>query len=461
MANSAPFTAVDKPVRNSGATSLEGLWRRMLERLAEGVSEDITADDASQIVARLRPLELTSTDFRLEAPNQLVLVCVTDHYLPRLREAVAAVVGSRHVALELPSRNQGELFVDLPRRRLDHRAAYSELNSKYTFANFVVGASNQFAHAASKAVASQPGDHYNPLFIYGGVGLGKTHLANAIGHQIQEKQPALKIGYLSSKTFIDNLIGSLRHDRMGEFKQRFRRVDVLILDDVQLLAGRERTQEEFFHTFNTLYELRRQMVLTSDKVPKDIPDLEERLRNRFEWGLIADIQPPDVETRVAILEKKADLERIPLDHDVALFIAGHIDSNVRALEGSLTRLGAYASLHRLPITVDLAREVLQAGTARGRAIGFSDVVAAVCDHFSVRPGDVHSKKRSKNIAMPRQLAMYLCRRLLGASFPQVGEAFARDHSTVIHAVTVTERRLKEDAALRATVERLERTLRGQ
>ncbi len=438
--------------------SLEALWRRILERMAEEVS----ADELSHVVARLRPLDLTSTDFRLEAPNQLLLVCVTDNYLPQLREAVAAVIGSRHVALELPSRNQGELFPDLSRTRPDRRALYSELTAKYTFANFVVGASNQFAHAASKAVASQPGDHYNPLFIYGGVGLGKTHLVNAIGHEIQEKQPALKIGYLSSKTFIDNLIASLRNDRMGEFKQRFRRVDVLILDDVQLLAGRERTQEEFFHTFNTLHELRRQIVLTSDKVPKDIPDLEERLRNRFEWGLIADIQPPDVETRVAILEKKADLEGIPLDHEVALFIAGHIASNVRELEGSLTRLGAYASLHRRPITVDLVREVLQAVAAgRRRPVSFNDIFGVVCDHFSLRPDDLHSKRRSKNVAMPRQLAMYLCRRLLGASFPQLGQAFHRDHSTVIHAVTTTERRLKDDAALRATVECLERTLRGQ
>ncbi|TMA32993.1 MAG: chromosomal replication initiator protein DnaA, partial [Deltaproteobacteria bacterium] len=197
---------------------------------------------------------------------------------------------------------------------------------------------------------------------------------------------------------------------MGEFKQRFRRVDVLILDDVQLLAGRERTQEEFFHTFNTLHELRRQIVLTSDKVPKDIPDLEERLRNRFEWGLIADIQPPDVETRVAILEKKADLEGVPLDHDVALFIAGHIASNVRELEGSLTRLGAYASLRRLPITLDLAREVLQAASASAtKPIGFKDVFGAVCDHFSLRPDDLESRRRSKNVAGPRQLAMYLCR----------------------------------------------------
>jgi chromosomal replication initiator protein len=237
---------------------------------------------------------------------------------------------------------------------------------------------------------------------------------------------------------------------------------VLILDDVQLLAGRERTQEEFFHTFNTLYDHRKQIVLTSDKVPKDIPDLEERLRNRFEWGLIADIQSPDVETRVAILEKKAEAEGIPLDNEVALFLASHVASNVRELEGSLTRLGAYASLTRRTITVDFAREVLQTVLKPSQpTVTFEMIAGVVCDHFSLRPADLHSKRRSRNVAVPRQVAMYLCRRLLGnASFPHIGELFDRDHSTVIHATTVTERRIKEDSAFQATVERLERTIRG-
>src|SRR5581483_3816783 len=333
MADSALSTPVDKGVRNFADGSLESAWRRVLERLAEQTPRD----DLTQMIGRLRPLALTPTELRVEAPNRLVLVCITDNYLAELNGAVAAAIGSRHVKIEIPSRDQGELF-DVPRRRPDRRAhsLFQELNPKCTFSSFVVGASNQFAHAASKAVATQPGDHYNPLFIYGGVGLGKTHLVNAIGHQIAEKQGALRIGYLNSKTFIDELIAALRLDRMGEFKQRFRRIDVLMLDDVQFLAGRERTQEEFFHTFNTLYDLRRQIVLTSDKVPKDIPDLEERLQNRFEWGLIADIQPPDVETRVAILEKKAEAENIPLDHEVALFLAGHLASNVREMEGTLT-----------------------------------------------------------------------------------------------------------------------------
>jgi len=451
---------VDKRVRNSLASDLDRAWSRVLEHVTERISED----DLVQLIRPLRPVGITPSQFRLQAPNRLTLVCVTDTYMDVLRESVAAVVGPRQVLIDLPSRDQGELFPDPSRRRGERRARplYSSLISKYTFANFVVGASNQFAHAAGKAVATQPGDHYNPLFIYGGVGLGKTHLVNAIGHDILDRNPLARIAYLSSEAFMNELISSLRRDRMGEFKDRFRKVDVLILDDVQMLAGRERTQEEFFHTFNTLYDHRRQIVLTSDKVPKDIPELEERLRNRFEWGLIADIQPPDVETRVAIIEKKAEMEGIPITDEVALFLGSELASNVRELEGSLTRLGAWASVNRLPITIDLAREVLQTVLKPQRpAVSFEDIAAAVCDHFSLRPNDLRSKRRSKNVAVPRQLAMYLCRRLLNSSYPHIGELFGRDHSTVIHATTVTARRIKEDAAFQATVERLERTIRGQ
>ena len=447
-------------MRNLLASDLDRSWARVVERMTERVN----ADDLAQLIRPLRPVAVTPSQLRLEAPNRLTLVCITDNYLPVLRQCVADVLGTRQVLIDLPVRNQGELFPESQRRRGDRRskAFQSTLNAKYTFGSFVIGASNQFAHAASKAVATQPGDHYNPLFIYGGVGLGKTHLVNAIGHQIVERNSLARIAYLSSEAFMSELISSLRRDRMGEFKERFRKVDVLIVDDVQLLAGRERTQEEFFHTFNTLYDHRRQIVLTSDKVPKDIPDLEERLRNRFEWGLIADIQPPDVETRVAIIEKKAELEGIPITNEVALFLGSELASNVRELEGSLTRLGAYASLSRRPITVEFAREVLQTVLRPQRpTISYDDIAAIVCNHFSLRPNDLRSKRRSKNVAMPRQLAMYLCRNLMKVSFPHIGELFGRDHSTVIHANRVTERRIKEDAAFQATVEQLERTIRGQ
>src|SRR5437899_12236417 len=389
-------------------SSLERTWERVLERVAERV----TSEDLTQLIRPLRPVALTPTELRLEAPNKLSLLCVTDNYLGTLRDAISSVAGPRQVLIDLPVRDQGELFPDSARRRPDRRlrAVHATLNPKYTFANFVVGASNQFAHAASKAVATQPGDHYNPLFIYGGVGRGKTHLVNAIGHQILERQMLVRIAYLSSDAFMNDLIASLRRDRMSDFKERFRRVDVLILDDVQLLAGRERTQEEFFHTFNTLHELRRQIVLTSDKVPKDIPDLEERLRNRFEWGLIADIQPPDVETRVAILERKAELESIGLPRDVALFLGETIDTNIRELEGTLTRLAAHASLTGQPITLESTRELLATIVRRHRPpLSFETIIATVSDRFNLPITDLRSRRRSKHVAQPRQVAMYLCR----------------------------------------------------
>jgi chromosomal replication initiator protein len=449
---------VDKVVRNSLASNLERTWERVLECVAQRIKPDDL-----NLIRPLRLRALTSTEVRLEAPNKLALVCITESYLPALRDAVESVVGRRQVQIDLPRRDQGELFPrSVPRGSRRAKGTDTNLIPKYTFANFVVGASNQFAHAACRAVSTQPGDHYNPLFIYGGVGLGKTHLVNAVGHEVLRQRTGACIAYLSSEAFMTDLISSLRRDRMADFKDRFRRVDVLILDDVQLLAGRERTQEEFFHTFNTLYDQRRQIVLTSDKVPKDIPDLEERLRNRFEWGLIADIQPPDVETRVAIVEKKAELEGIPIDPEVAMFLATNVASNVRELEGSLTRIGAYASLRRRPITVDFARDVLQSVLRpQYSAITFDAIAGAVCDHFSLRPNDLRSKRRSKNVSVPRQLAMYLCRQMMSASFPQIGQMFGRDHSTVIHATTVTRRRIKDDPAFHAMVERIERSIRGQ
>jgi len=308
----------------------------------------------------------------------------------------------------------------------------------------------------------QPGHHYNPLFLYGGVGLGKTHLANAIGHETLESKPHARIAYLSADTFMSQLINALRRDRMDDFKAVFRRIDVLIIDDVQFLANRERTQEEFFHTFNALHETRKQIVLTSDKVPKDIAGLEERLRNRFEWGLIADIQPPDMETRVAILEKKAEIEGLNLPHDVALFLASQIDSNVRELEGSLTRLSAAASLSKTPISVESARIVLRDLLRDRRAMTIEAIQAAVCDHYQIRLGDILSQKRTRDIVMPRQVGMYLARKLTSASFPAIGERFGgRDHSTVIHAHDTIGRKLMDDAMLRAAVEQIERALQGR
>jgi len=433
-------------------------WRAILQRLAA----EVPPDDLVDLLRPLRPVRLTAAELRLEAPNPLVLSCVTEQYLALLRSAAVAVLGPRQVVVDIAVREQGELFPETLPRRVDDaaRAKQASLDPRYTFRSFVVGASNQFAHAATRAVAQRPGTHYNPLFIYGGVGLGKTHLVTAIGHEVLSRSPDARVRYLSCDTFMNELIGSLRRDRMEEFKQRFREVDLLILDDVQQLAGRERTQEELFHTFNALHERRRQVVLAADTLPKEIPDLEERLRNRFEWGLIADIQAPDVETRVAIVERKAELEKIPLPHEVALLLAERLVSNVRELEGCLRRLGAHASLGRRPITLDFAHEVLQALHAeRPPAITFEQITQAVCAHWALRPDDLHSRRRSRHITQPRQVAMYLSRRLLGASLPRLGELFGRDHSTVLHAIRETERRLKQDLALQASIQRVEAELR--
>ncbi|HVN86928.1 MAG TPA: chromosomal replication initiator protein DnaA [Candidatus Binatia bacterium] len=441
---------------------MEEVWNRTLSAL----KQRIDGADFEGLISRLVPLAQQDRNILFEAPSRLAIDVITHRYLSTLEEVLSGEMGRPiRVILQPRSVQQQELF-PLPEPPAPPPPApavarrLSSLIPKYTFANFVVGASNQFAHAASKAVASQPGVHYNPLFIYGGVGLGKTHLVNAIGHQVLDRNPSARVVYLSSESFMNELIGALRRDRMDEFKGRFRKIDVLILDDVQFLAGRERTQEEFFHTFNSLYESHRQIVLTSDKFPKEIPDLEERLRNRFEWGLIADIQPPDVETRVAILEKKAEVEQIELPSDVAMFLASNINSNVRELEGSLTRLGAFASLNKCSITVDFAREVLHSVLReKNRVITIESIQKAICDFFDLRPSELRSKKRTRTVALPRQVAMYLCRRHTGASFPVIGDRFGgRDHSTVIHAANTVERRMQEDASFRATVERIERMI---
>jgi chromosomal replication initiator protein len=439
---------------------MEHAWQQTIEVLRDRID----AADYDSFIRRLRPIAAKDRNLLVEAPSRPAVGLISERYLALIEEVLSQHMGAPiRVLLQEPMALQQELFplsVPNPAATAAKIRRVSTLIPKYTFDNFVVGASNQFAHAACRAVANLPGNHYNPLFLYGGVGLGKTHLVNAIGHQILDRDPDRKVVYLSCESFMNELINALRRDRMDEFKARFRRIDALIVDDVQFLAGRERTQEEFFHTFNSLYEARRQIVLTSDKFPKEIPDLEERLRNRFEWGLIADIQPPDLETRVAILEKKAEVEHIDLPQEVALFLASQIDSNVRELEGSLTRLGAFASLNKAEITVEFARQVLQNILREKKStITIDSIQKAVCDFFHVRAADLRSKKRTRTVALPRQVAMFLCRRYTDASFPTIGERFGgRDHSTVIHATQVVDQRMKEDAAFRATVDRLQRLL---
>jgi chromosomal replication initiator protein len=310
------------------------------------------------------------------------------------------------------------------------------LNPKYTFDSFVVGTSNQFAHAAARAVAESPSRAYNPLFIYGGVGLGKTHLLHAIGQQIWQQKQNVWLVYISAEKFMNDLINAIRYDRILDFRRRLRSIDVLLIDDIQFIAGKERTQEEFFHTFNALYDAQKQIAISSDSPPRAIPTLEERLHSRFEWGLTADIQAPDLETKVAILRKKADAERVYIPDNVAIFIASKIKSNVRELEGSLIRLIAFSSLTGRAIDLDLAQEVLRDLLPNdNRIINLDMIQKFVADHYSLKISDLKARNNSKSVALPRQIAMYLAKQLTGASLPDIGKSFGgKHHSTVIHSI---------------------------
>jgi chromosomal replication initiator protein len=336
------------------------------------------------------------------------------------------------------------------------------LNTRYTFDHFVVGVGNQFAQAASYAVATDPAKSYNPLFIYGGTGLGKTHLLNAIGNLAFERNPRIRICYITAEKFTNELIYCLRTNRMPDFKEKYRNVDMLLVDDVQFIAGKQRTQEEFFHTFNDLYSARKQIVVSSDKFPKEIPDLEERIQSRFEWGLVADIQAPDMETRVAILNRKAEADKIPLPQEVALFLATTIKTNIRELEGSLVRIGAHASLTRREINLDLAREVLSRLIDNAeREISPDMIVKAVADFYNVKISDLRSDRKHKVVALPRQVAMYLMRSLTRCSLPDIGLRFGgRDHTTVMYAVKKIGKKVREDVSLRNTVDALRKNLEG-
>jgi chromosomal replication initiator protein len=320
------------------------------------------------------------------------------------------------------------------------------LNPRYTFDTFIVGSSNQFAHAACRAVAEAPSRSYNPLFIYGGVGLGKTHLMHAVGHYVLQHDRNLVLTYISSERFMNEMINAVRYDRLIDFRERYRSVDVLLVDDVQFLAGKEGTQNEFFHTFNALYDSQKQIVLSSDCPPHEIEQLEERLRSRFEWGLIADIQSPDLETKVAILKKKAEAEAVPLPDSVAIYIAGRIKSNIRELEGSLIRLIAYASLTGREISTDLAQEVLRnVKDHEEKAVTIDHIQKFVSDYYQLKLTDLKSRNNSKSIAMPRQVAMYLCKSLTHASLPEIGRSFGgKHHSTVIHSIRKVEALRKSD-----------------
>ncbi|HKY63896.1 MAG TPA: chromosomal replication initiator protein DnaA [bacterium] len=409
----------------------------------------------------------------IEVPNKFIRDWITENYLHLIKYELFKITGEEHeISFNIVEESPAEdPVVEPPPVEAETKPAGpggkkapESLNPKYAFDTFVVGSSNQFAHAASKAVANLPALAYNPLFIYGGVGLGKTHLLNAVGLEILRTQKALRVLYVHAEHFTNELINSIRYEKMFEFRKKYREsCDLLLIDDIQFIAGKERTQEEFFHTFNFLYESRRQIVVTSDRFPKDIPQLEERLRSRFEWGLIADIQAPDTETRVAILRKKAEEDKIGLPDDVAMFLASHIRNNVRELEGSLIRLSAFASLSGNEITLEMAKEVLKNLIPdRSRAMTIESIQKLVADHYNVKISDLKSPRRLKVLTVPRQIAMYLCRKHVKSSFPELGLKFGgKDHSTVVHAVQKIEKLLQQDLALRGEIQSLEKILQIQ
>ncbi|MFB6466505.1 chromosomal replication initiator protein DnaA [Cytobacillus sp. Hz8] len=390
----------------------------------------------------------------ITAPNEFARDWLEERYSQLISGILFELTGEELGVKFVIPQNQHEEEVDIPvspkKNKGDYHAEIPQslLNPKYTFETFVIGSGNRFAHAASLAVAEAPAKAYNPLFIYGGVGLGKTHLMHAIGHYVLDHNPSAKVVYLSSEKFTNEFINSIRDNKAGEFRDKYRKVDVLLIDDIQFLAGKESTQEEFFHTFNALHDESKQIIISSDRPPKEIPTLEDRLRSRFEWGLITDITPPDLETRIAILRKKAKAEALDIPNEVMLYIANQIDSNIRELEGALIRVVAYSSLINKDINADLAAEALKdiIPSSKPKVITIHEIQRIVGEHFNVKLEDFKAKKRTKSVAFPRQIAMYLSRELTDFSLPKIGEEFGgRDHTTVIHAHEKISKLLQTDA----------------
>jgi chromosomal replication initiator protein len=440
------------------ASNMRELWDEALSVIRSRISRQ-------SFEAWFRPLSLGPVeDHRIHIllPNRFFKEWFEEHYLGLLRSALEDLMFTKaEVVLVLPETEAapgavapGEVSPQRATRKA--REVTPLFNPRYTFESYVVGSSNQFAHAACMAVGEQLSKAYNPLFIYGGVGLGKTHLLHAIGHLALQRHPKLKVSYVSSEKFTNDLINAIRFDATVEFRNRYRSLDLLLIDDIQFIAGKERTQEEFFHTFNDLYDSTKQIVISSDSLPREIPTLEERLRSRFEWGLIADIQPPDLETKAAILRKKAQAEGIHLPSEVALFIAKHAKSNIRELEGALVRLVAHASFTNREICLELAQEVLKDLTAEQQRLPtIVSIQKAVADFYGLRVDDLRSRGRNKSIVLPRQVAMYLCREIVKASLPDIGEGFGgKDHSTVIHSCEKIKRKMAGEELFRKQIQDL-------
>ncbi len=423
----------------------------------------------------ITPIKIISKEdgnVQLVVPNKFFRDWLTENYLGLIKDSLNAVTGiSMNVQLLINKDHDKDMSSPLSAKKTQQEGyqqkksqkikTHSSLNPNYSFDRFVVGPCNQFAHAASIAVSEQPAKNYNPLFIFSDVGLGKTHLLNAVGLLTLSIYSDMNVVYVSAEEFMNELINAIRHDKMPKFREKYRKIDCLLIDDIQFIAGKERTQEEFFHTFNTLHDSGKQIIVTSDKFPKDIPNLEDRLRSRFEWGLIADIQPPEIETKVAILEKKAYESNILLPTNVAHYIASHAESNIRELEGFLVRISAFSSVTGQPIDMDLVKEVLKKflKNTEKEEISIEEITKVVAGHYGIKISDLKSHKKNKNIALARQIAMYLSRKLTTASFPDIGDRIGgRDHSTVIYAFNKIKNLLEEDSKLKKSVQDIEQSI---
>lgn len=443
----------------------ERIWSEILATLEKGM----TRSQFDAWLKNTRPLAIENNTLIIATPNLWVRQWLTDRLSEQLQQALLRCTGGR-LKLELVVDDGDNSNHDAFEARMEAAVtsvqtvertrtvtAGQPLNPKYTFDTFVIGSGNRLANAAALAVAQAPAKAYNPLFLYGGVGLGKTHLMQAIAHYVLERKKDVQIVYVSSETFTNEMINAIRDGSTAAFRNRFRNVDILLVDDIQFLAGKEGTQEEFFHTFNALHEANKQIVLTSDRPPKDIPTLEERLRSRFEWGLLSDIQPPDLETRIAILRKKAQLEGFTVPDDVIYYIAERVTSNIRELEGALIRLVAHSSFTGQPITLDIAQHILKDLLPKKPPVRvtISNIQAVIAEHFGLTVEDLKQRKRTRAVAYPRQIAMYLARELTDSSLPRIGAEFGgRDHTTVLHACEKIAKEIEERPDLRETIDLL-------
>lgn len=435
---------------------LKKIWAKTLETIKSELSEV----SFNTWIKSCEPISISSDTITISVPNSFTQDILDKRYKDLVANSIEVVCSKLYkiefvIASEAFEKEEIKDSSNSSSKSIVvNDEMSSTLNPKYTFNSFVIGNSNRFAHAASLAVAESPAKAYNPLFIYGGVGLGKTHLMHAIGHYILDNNPSAKVVYVSSEKFTNELINAIKDDKNEDFRNKYRNVDVLLIDDIQFIAGKERTQEEFFHTFNALHDANKQIILSSDRPPKEIPTLEDRLRSRFEWGLIADIQVPDFETRMAILKKKADVENLNVANEVMGYIATKIKSNIRELEGALIRIIAYSSLTNREVTVDLASEALKdiISKKQGKHITIDIIQDVVSSYFNLRIEDLKSQRRTRNVAYPRQIAMYLSRKLTDMSLPKIGEEFGgRDHTTVIHAYEKISENLKTDDSLQHTI----------